>query len=167
MKKVNKHIWVLMDQLRDGSLSEQEYFKLCKECIELNDVRFRIKNKINCVSNSIMKEQKGYKTNRLLINIISMNESQNDLDRTRSDSVEKEYFCGVQRSNLLKYIKNYSFYYDEIIIITDSDFLKNELFYDTTIIFTKEIDETIEYKKRILINDQTENIFDFNFLIIE
>ena len=69
MKKVNLLIWNMMDILRDGDISNEEYLKVCKECIEYNDIRFRVKNKINYVSESLLKEQKSYKVNRLLINI--------------------------------------------------------------------------------------------------
>ena len=58
MKKVNLLIWGMMDILRDGDIKEELYIKVCKECIEYNDIRFRVKNKINYVSNSLLKEQK-------------------------------------------------------------------------------------------------------------
>ena len=58
MKKINLLIWDQMDILRDGTLSNEDYMKLCKECIESNDIRFRIKNKINLISNSSIREQK-------------------------------------------------------------------------------------------------------------
>ena len=69
MKKVNMLIWDMMDKLRDAELRDDIYLKICKDCIEYNDIRFRIKNKINYVSKSDLKEQKGYKINRLLIEI--------------------------------------------------------------------------------------------------
>ena len=53
LKKINLIIWDQMDILRDGNLNDNDYFKLCKECIECNDIRFRIKNKINY--NSVLK----------------------------------------------------------------------------------------------------------------
>ena len=66
MKKVNLLIWDMMDVLRDGNVDEELYLKVCKECIEYNDIRFRVKNKINYVSNSLLKEQKSYKINRFI-----------------------------------------------------------------------------------------------------
>ena len=68
MKKVNLLIWDQMDILRDGNISDEDYTKLCRECIDSNDIRFRIKNKINLISNSEIKEQKSYKINRLFLN---------------------------------------------------------------------------------------------------
>ena len=50
MKKVNTLIWEFMDDLRDGVLEGDAYLKLCKKTIEFNDIRFRIKNKINGAS---------------------------------------------------------------------------------------------------------------------
>ena len=67
MKEVNLDIWNMMDKLRDGDLSDEDYLKECRNCITLNDVRFRIKKLINEGSRSELKEQKGYKVTRLLI----------------------------------------------------------------------------------------------------
>ena len=49
MKKVNLLIWNQMDILRDENISDEDYIKLCRECIDSNDIRFRIKNKINVI----------------------------------------------------------------------------------------------------------------------
>ena len=69
MKKINIIIWKQMDDLRDNATFDENYMKLCKECIDSNDIRFRIKNKINLISNSFLKEEKSYKINRLLIEL--------------------------------------------------------------------------------------------------
>lgn len=114
MKRVNLIIWDQMDILRDGSVDEARYLKKCKECIEYNDIRFRVKNKINYVSNSSLKEQKSYKINRIFIEI--NNEIQNI-------------------SDFFKPIKYYSFIYDEIVIISNNAELKTTFEYDPTIIF--------------------------------
>jgi hypothetical protein len=133
MKKVNILIWDMMDVLRDGDVADEVYMKVCKECIEYNDIRFRIKNKINILSNSQLKEQKSYKINRLLIEIDS------------SISIKD---C----KNAIQYI---SLFYDEVIIIYNSDIII-ELF-DPTIIIIKQIDmdmdNTIDYKKKIVLYD--------------
>jgi len=121
MKQINSIIWDQMDLLRDGNLSNEEYFKLCEECIKSNDIRFRIKNKINYISNSELKEQKSYKINRAIFKIYT-------------------------DENILKEIQYFSFVYDELIIITNNEFLKNNLKYDPTIIFQNDISK-IEYKK--------------------
>lgn len=69
LTKINKIIWNEMDLLRDNyeSMTNIEYFELCKQCIEDNDRRFRIKNKINNIHSSNIKEQKSYKKNSLLL----------------------------------------------------------------------------------------------------
>jgi len=70
IKKTNTYIWNLMDLLRDGeNINDESYIKLCKDTIIANDVRFRIKNKINILSNSLLKEQKGYKFLKILIDL--------------------------------------------------------------------------------------------------
>lgn len=135
IKKANELIWNMMDILRDGeNVTESEYSKLCKDCIDCNDIRFRIKNKINYVSNSLLKEQKSYKTNSILIEI--PNECKNI-------------------SNFIKPIKYYSFIYDEIIISSNNEELKTVLSYDKTIIFyhdTKDIPER-KYIKKYYFNE--------------
>ena len=116
MKKVNLLIWDMMDSLRDGDLNEELYLKICKECIEYNDIRFRVKNKINYISNSFLKEQKSYKINRLIIKI------------------EKD----ITNHLLLNIIKYFSFIYDEIIIESTFNltYLRDFFNYDITILFT-------------------------------
>ena len=118
MKKVNLLIWNMMDILRDGNISNEEYLKVCKESIEYNDIRFRVKNKINYVSESLLKEQKSYKVNRLLIDINNNMNEYNVYDFIRP-------------------IKYYSFFYDEIVIVYKGidTILKDEFKYDPTIIF--------------------------------
>lgn len=134
MKKINLIIWNQMDSIRDINIKDDKYIKLCKECIEMNDIRFRIKNKINFISNSILKEQKGYKINKLLIKI--NNEIDNIID-------------------FIQPIKYYSFIYDEIFIYSNnkklSKQLSKEFLYDPTINFKENIDN-IDNKK-IIDND--------------
>ena len=136
MKKVNLLIWDMMDILRDGDINEELYLKICKECIEYNDIRFRVKNKINYVSKSLLKEQKSYKINRLII-VINKELNNNEI--------------------FFKIIKYFSFVYDEINIISDFklDYLKNNFNYDVTILFKYNIDnKLIEYKSKVIIEDK-------------
>jgi hypothetical protein len=136
MKKVNLLIWDMMDVLRDGNVDEESYLKVCKECIEYNDIRFRVKNKINYVSKSILKEQKSYKINRLIIVI-------------NKETNNNEIFL-----NIIKYL---SFIYDEIIIISEFnlDYLKNYFNYDITILFKSIVEtEIIDYKYRVVIEKE-------------
>ncbi len=70
MARVNMVIWNLMDELRDGaSIDDAKYLLLCRKCIKLNDVRFRIKRKINDKCNSVLKEQKGYVVDRVTVKV--------------------------------------------------------------------------------------------------
>ena len=115
MKKVNLMIWNMMDVLRDGNVDNEEYLKVCKECVEYNDIRFRIKNKINYASKSSLKEQKSYKVNRLLIEL--------------SDNI-------ANVEDFVRPIKYYSLFYDEIVIKhRDNSLLKPQFQYDPTIAF--------------------------------
>jgi len=137
MKKVNLLIWDMMDLLRDGDLSEQHYLKVCKECIEYNDIRFRVKNKINSVSASVLKEQKSYKTNRLVIEI-------------NADVTDK--------TTLTQIIKYFSFMYDEINIMSevDIDYLQTSLKYDNTILFVG--NDVSECKKKYVIHPSQDEL---------
>ena len=136
MKKVNLLIWDMMDILRDGNVDEEKYLRICKECVEYNDIRFRVKNKINYVSKSLLKEQKSYKINRLIIVI-------------NKESNNNKIFL-----NIIKYL---SFIYDEIIIISDFnlDYLKKYFNYDITILFKSTVEtEIIDYKCRVVIEKE-------------
>ena len=108
MKKVNLVIWDMMDSLRDGNLDEPSYLKLCKECIEYNDVRFRVKNKINQVSKSELKEQKGYRVTKVYVETSSVS-----------------------------FIKNLSFMYDEVHVYCVTS-LKHLFVYDKSVHFLDE-----------------------------
>jgi len=139
MKKVNILIWDMMDILRDGDISDIEYLKTCKECIEYNDIRFRVKNKINYVSKSLLKEQKSYKINRLII------------------TINKDINNNITLLNIIKY---FSFIYDEINIISNSNlhYLKEYFNYDITILFLNNIDiENINYKNKVIIENEEYN----------
>lgn len=113
IKKINQDIWFEMEKLRDGKLSDSEYLNICKQTIIDNDIRFRIKNKINNLSNSYIKEQKGY--NKKIISIFIEN---ND----------------IRFHELI--INYYSLIYDETVVCTNK---YNELTikyqYDPTIKF--------------------------------
>jgi len=141
MKKVNLEIWDMMDSLRDGDISCDNYLKICKECIDYNDIRFRVKNKINYASNSLLKEQKSYKINRL---VIIINKNIND-----------------KSIILLNVIKYFSFIYDEINIISDLniDYLRKNFEYDNTILFKPTVESLLDYKCKVIIEEieYTEN----------
>jgi hypothetical protein len=140
IKKTNTYIWNLMDLLRDGiNIEDDRYVKLCKDTIISNDVRFRIKNKINILSNSMLKEQKGYKCLKILIDLTNYT-GNHDL--------------------LIKPLLYYSILYDEIHIKSEDQtlikFITNE-FNKTIIIIniTDKIDD-INYQKIFYITDRLE-----------
>jgi len=120
MKQVNMLIWDMMDSLRDGTPPEEEYLRICKECIEYNDIRFRIKNKLNYASNSELREQKSYNVNRIVI----------DIANKVTDVTE-----------FIRPIKYFSFLYDEIVIVSDNTELIKEFSYDPTIVFCRSLEE--------------------------
>lgn len=115
MKHINLLIWNMMDKLRDGNLDDHSYFIECKRCVEYNDIRFRIKNKINDKSKSSLKEQKGYLVNKIEINI---------------DDVDV--------SLIIKPIKYLSLIKDLVIINSSKTELKEHFEEDTNIIFNVE-----------------------------
>ena len=114
MKHINLLIWDMMDKLRDGKLDDHSYFLECKRCVEYNDIRFRVKNKINDKAKSSLKEQKGYLVNKVEINI-------ND---------------DVDISLILKPIKYLSLVKDIVIINTNNESLNSMLEEDSNVIFT-------------------------------
>ena len=129
LKKTNLYIWNLMDLLRDGvNISDVDYTKLCRDTIISNDVRFRIKNKINILSNSHIKEQKGYKSLKLLIDLTSYT-SNHDL--------------------LIKPLYYYSILYDELHVKSNDQTLNQFLIdeFNNTIYIIDVINTNIEYLK--------------------
>jgi hypothetical protein len=131
MKKVNTIIWDYMDALRDGALDEQEYYRLCKKTVELNDVRFRIKNKINHVAGSQLKEQKGYTITRMLIDI-----------------------CGeVEPSTIIPYIRYLSYMYDQVVI---HGIVLEALQNDPFILFVDSVDPNMIFQKKYCISHHTD-----------
>lgn len=112
MKKVNTLIWDFMDDLRDGMLERDAYMILCKKTIDFNDIRFRIKNKINSVSGSFLKEQKGYTVNSVLVT-----GEISDMD------------------HIVMPVRYYSYLYDYVIIHSNNDQLKARFQEDPAIVF--------------------------------
>ena len=143
MKQINLEIWDMMDILRDSNISNEDYLIKCKECFEANDIRFRIKNKINFLAKSLLKEQKGYKILRVIFNV------NNNI---------------LQLNDLFKIIKYYSFLYDELIIIDQNDinidFYNNEFIYDPTIFIKKKYEDSNYIKYVIFENKNINQLYD-------
>ena len=136
MKKTNLYIWNLMDLLRDGeNICDVEYTKLCKDTIIANDVRFRIKNKINTLANSYIKEQKGYKSLKILIDLSDYTNDNFDL--------------------LIKPLYYYSILYDELYVKSNNSslnqFITDE--FNNTVNIITTINTDIEYLKTFVIHN--------------
>ena len=103
MKKANAIIWDMMDVLRDGAsrVSGEEYLKTCKDCIGFNDIRFRIKARINQASNSELREQKSYKVTVFKLAIVGLHESH----------------AHIVKSILQRPMQYYGILYDEVQIV--------------------------------------------------
>lgn len=61
---VNTKIWDLQDEIRTN---HDNFISKCENVLFLNDARFILKNKINTLSNSKFREQKGYTKRKVLI----------------------------------------------------------------------------------------------------
>jgi hypothetical protein len=142
MKNVNRNIWFMMDILRDSkNISDEEYYKKCKECIDANDVRFRIKNKINNITKSSLKEQKSYNILRCILDIKENN------------------FNIDEKIGIVKY---YSYLYDEVIVLNNNDDKSEinlfKLKFDNYDIFNIKIEDSYNlllYTKFIKLSDYT------------
>lgn len=63
LKRVNEEIWDMQDEIRAMSVPEGQK---CIDILNKNDMRFRIKDAINTLSKSYIREQKGYAPRRAL-----------------------------------------------------------------------------------------------------
>lgn len=63
LRKVNEEIWNMQDTLRAMAHPKGD---LCIDILNKNDMRFRIKDNINKISGSYIREQKGYPEKRAL-----------------------------------------------------------------------------------------------------
>ena len=57
LKYINLRIWDLQDEMREGNMYSEKGFR---DILDLNDMRFRVKKRINDLVNSSFQEQKGY-----------------------------------------------------------------------------------------------------------
>jgi len=65
--KTNKIIMDLNDKVRDTSIPCEEYYKLSVGLIENNEHCLRIKNKINYITDSSLKERINHKMNKIVV----------------------------------------------------------------------------------------------------
>lgn len=76
LKNVNLRIWEMQDNVKELAASDPNYSNLWTDISLHNDMRFRIKNKINNALNSAFKEQKGYAPKTLEIRILTARASE-------------------------------------------------------------------------------------------
>jgi hypothetical protein len=108
LKKVNLEIWDLMDIIRTP-IDKETYYLLCDMTVNLNDSRFLVKKKINALSESNLKEQKGYKKRCINIAI-------------NADNNIFILFLGA--------IRYYSLFYDEVFVYMKDGSKYNNEFVD-------------------------------------
>lgn len=100
LKRTNLLIWELQDTLRSKNCEQSNYYAICDEILNLNDSRYLVKKKINEICRSNLKEQKGYSV-RILDVLLN---------------------CDIDTINILNgAIRYYSFFYDEIKILSRSE----------------------------------------------
>lgn len=139
LKKVNLEIWELQDIIRDNKNNEN-YTQLTDEILNLNDSRYIVKKKINEISNSKFKEQKGY--NLRICYLLT-------------EFTKKNYYI---LNGAIRYL---SFIYDEIKIIVNQE-LHNyvkDMFEDDPFISIILDNEKIEEKYDLLLTGVDKNIF--------
>jgi hypothetical protein len=127
MIEVNEIIWDDQDFLRgpqQTSFSDAEYAAVCRKILDNNDMRFRIKNKINTRVNSSIREQKGYAQKKaLLVSHMGL-----------GDVI-----------NIMGAIRYFSLIYDELYIV-----VKDE--YKTNIAALIGSDQTVKYLPSTLVH---------------
>jgi GNAT superfamily N-acetyltransferase len=120
LKEINLKIWLMQDIFREIN-DDNNKNKLCNEIILDNDRRFRVKNKINIILNSNLKEQKGYTEKKSMI-LIHMGLGDN-------------FTC----NGLVRY---YSTLYDTVVVPVKKNNIKNirDMFSDDKTIELMEFD---------------------------
>jgi hypothetical protein len=117
LKKINLDIWNLEDEIR-SEISTERCAQVAKSIVYENDSRFRVKDKINKMCSSELKEQKGY----LVKTVGKVYVSENDFDKyidiilessVRNDKVEVRFIPNVERQKIIEYFK-----YDDMITFT-------------------------------------------------
>ena len=61
LREINAGIWEIQDRFHGKDVSPEAGAEMCRQILEENDRRFRVKATINEVSDSPLREQKGYK----------------------------------------------------------------------------------------------------------
>ena len=66
LKNINLGLWEIQDEFHD-STKEDRNVEICKQILLDNDRRYRVKKKINNLTKSALKEQKGYSIKKVCI----------------------------------------------------------------------------------------------------
>lgn len=108
LKKINAKLWLIMDEQRDATITEQRYSDIARMVVEENDARFRAKLKINDVCASALKEQKGYAYTSLYNIQIDANNLINSIkfDKTIDHILEKSVYFDMINVTIKNYISN-------------------------------------------------------------
>jgi hypothetical protein len=67
LREINLEIWNLQDKFHGKQISGEEAGILCKQILDENDRRFRVKAKLNTICSSNLREQKGYAKKRAFV----------------------------------------------------------------------------------------------------
>jgi hypothetical protein len=101
LKTVNEEIWVMQDAFRECS-----NVQTCVDIIQKNDARFRIKNNLNVLTSSELKEQKGYQQkNALFVGHLGLGDHVGLVGAVRYLSLDWDTLYVICKRNYLKNIQ--------------------------------------------------------------
>jgi hypothetical protein len=67
LREINLALWEIQDRFHGKDTTAEQGAQMCREILLENDRRFRVKAKINTLSESVLREQKGYAKKRAFI----------------------------------------------------------------------------------------------------
>ena len=106
LKTINEDIWVMQDAFRECS-----NVQTCVDIIQKNDARFRVKNNLNVLTSSELKEQKGYKQrNALFVGHLGLGDHLGLVGAVRYLSLDWDTMYVVCKA---KYLKNVQRMYND------------------------------------------------------
>ena len=106
LKTINEDIWVMQDAFRECS-----NVQTCVDIIQKNDARFRVKNNLNILTSSELKEQKGYKQrNALFVGHLGLGDHLGLVGAVRYLSLDWDTVYVVCKA---KYLKNVQRMYND------------------------------------------------------
>jgi hypothetical protein len=99
LKYINTRIWNLTNMIKSIDSNHSEFSMTAQLIFEFNQSRFRVKNQINHKFDCLIKEQKSYSDNFIVINI----------DKSQCENIV----------NLVEFIYYVSIYFDKVFLITN------------------------------------------------